>query len=80
MRKRYRSGQTQGVVVTALDRLSRSNVHLIILLQEMAAHDTAFYCVHDSTSDVTGRIVSLVLDILAEVEREKALDTSPTDI
>ncbi len=79
IRTRYRIGEAQGVVVTTLDRLSRSHAHLVILLQEMAAHDTAFYCVHDSTSDVTGRIVSLLLDIVTEIDREKAIDASLAD-
>jgi len=79
MRTRYRTGGIQGVVVTTLDRLSRSHAHLVILLQEMAAHAAAFYCVQDSISDMNGRIVSILLDFVIEIEREKALDASLTD-
>src|SRR5207302_9417732 len=35
MRSRYLDGTIQGVVVTSLDRLSRSSVHLAILVNEM---------------------------------------------
>lgn len=79
VRKRYRSGQIQGVVVNTSDRLSRNLVHLIVLLQEMAAHNASFYCVQDYGMNTTDRFVSLILDILTEVEREKALDTSLSD-
>jgi DNA invertase Pin-like site-specific DNA recombinase len=79
MRRRYCSGQIQGVVVATLDRLSRSQIHTVILLQEMAAHNVAFYCVHDDISDAYGRIVKLLLDLMAEVECDKALDRSLTD-
>lgn len=75
MRERYRTGITQGIVVTTSDRLSRSQVHLIILLQEMAAHNAGFYYVQDYGMNTTYRFVSLIVDILTEVEREKALDT-----
>jgi|SRR5579884_2444162 DNA invertase Pin-like site-specific DNA recombinase len=40
LRQRYREGTVQGVVIAALDRLSRSQLHLVILIGEMAQHDT----------------------------------------
>jgi site-specific DNA recombinase len=76
MRTRYHDGTIQGIVVATLDRLSRSHVHLIILMQEMEAHNVVFYCVDENVEDSpTGKFISLVLGIITEIEREKTLDT-----
>lgn len=72
MRRRYRNGSIQGVVVYTTDRLSRMQTHLIILLQEMKRYNIDFYCVREYDLD---RFTSLILNVLCEVERERALDT-----
>ena len=75
MRTRYRDGSIQGVVVSTFDRLSRSHVHLIILVQKMEAHDVEFHCAsEDAQNSPTGIFLRTVVDVIAEVERQKALD------
>lgn len=80
MRTRYRDSSIQGVVTTGLDRLSRSVVDHIILLQEMEAHNVTLYCV-DVNTEVSpiGRYIRMMVGVIAAVEREKALDMSLTD-
>lgn len=80
MRRRYRDGSVQGIVVRTLDRLSRSHVHLIILMQEMETCNVVLHCVNENVEDTaTGKFVNMVLGIITEVEQEKALDTLPAD-
>jgi DNA invertase Pin-like site-specific DNA recombinase len=79
MRTRYREGSIQGVVVSTLDRLSRSQVHLIIFMQEMETYGVTLHCVRERIDDTpTGKFIRMVLDIITEVEREKRLDTTLT--
>ncbi len=73
LRERYKTGQTQGVVVTTLDRLSRSQVHLVILMGEMEQHDITLYLVKESiNSTALGNLVRMLLVFVADLEREKA--------
>lgn len=75
MRRRYRKGEIQGVVVYRFDRLSRSTVHLAILMQEMEQYHAQLYAVQGWGSDTIGNRILLILhDFLAEVEREKSVD------
>lgn len=76
MRHRYHSGHIQGVVVTDLYRLSRSLSHIVILLQEMEDCNVVLHCVREDLDDTTtGEFISMVVDIITEIEQEKALDT-----
>src|SRR5712692_5677917 len=53
MRNRYRSGLIQGVVIRTLDRLSRSQVHNAILMEEMEHHEIALHCVKEVIESIT---------------------------
>ncbi len=80
MRTRYRDGNIQGVVIDTLDRLSRSQAHLAILIEEMEKYGVTLHCVRESFEDsAMGRFVRLVLGFMAEIEREKALDMPSAD-
>jgi DNA invertase Pin-like site-specific DNA recombinase len=80
LRRRYRSGSIQGIVVTNLDRLSRSHSDLAILLGEMEAYGITLHCVNERIDDTPmGRFVRFILDFVTELEREKARDTLLTD-
>jgi DNA invertase Pin-like site-specific DNA recombinase len=75
MRRRYRDGRIRGVVVTTLDRLSRDLVHLAILMGEMEKYGITLHSVHEGAGGAfTGDFARLILDFVAEIEREKALD------
>ncbi len=75
VRDRYLDGTIQGVVVTSLDRLSRSNIHLAILLNEMELHNIALHIVQGSLEKtVQGRYLLALSSFITEVEREKALE------
>ncbi|HEY6540229.1 MAG TPA: recombinase family protein [Ktedonobacteraceae bacterium] len=43
MRQRIRDGEIQGVVVATIDRLSRDQAHLIILMEETAQHNVQLH-------------------------------------
>jgi DNA invertase Pin-like site-specific DNA recombinase len=79
LRRRYRTDKTQGVVITSIDRLSRSSVHQVILLEEMKQHGTEFYCLDSYIIDPLTKMSSRTQEFVKEVEREKALDTFATE-
>jgi site-specific DNA recombinase len=79
LRERYRSGLIQGVVIRTLDRLSRSQVHNAILMEEMEHHEVTLYCVKESIDDTPmGKFIRMVLAFVAEMEREKIMDRTMT--
>src|SRR5947207_13110161 len=79
MRERYRDGKIQGVVIRTLDRLSRSQVHNAILMEEMEHHDITLHCVKENIDDSPmGKFVRMVLAFVAEMEREKIMDRTMT--
>src|SRR5947209_3696359 len=79
MRERYREGHIQGVVIRTLDRLSRSQVHNAILMEEMEHHGGVLYCVKENIDDTSmGKFVRMVLAFVAEMEREKIMDRTTT--
>jgi site-specific DNA recombinase len=79
MRQRYRDGKIQGVVIRTYDRLSRKEVHLGILLEEMEYYDVTLYCVKEQLDDSwVGKMTRVFLGLLAEWEREKILDRTAT--
>jgi site-specific DNA recombinase len=72
MRERYLNGNIQGIVIYAYDRLSRKEVHLGILLEEMEHNDITLYCVRETIDDsLVGHLTRLFLGFLAEWEWEK---------
>ncbi len=79
MRQRYRDGSIQGVVIRTLDRLSRSQVHNAILMEEMEHHNATLYCVKEAIDDTPmGKFIRMVLAFVAEMEREKIMDRTTT--
>src|SRR6266567_2293074 len=79
IRERYRDGKIQGVVIRTLDRLSRSQVHNAILMEEMEHHKIALYCVKEAIDDTPmGKFTRMILSFVAEMEREKIMDRTMT--
>lgn len=75
LRERYLAGKIQGVVIRTYDRLSRSQVHFAILLEEMEHAEIALHCVKEQLDDTPiGRFTRMVLSFVAEMEREKIID------
>jgi len=79
MRQRYSDGKIQGVVVRTLDRLSRSQSHIAILLEEMDYHSVTLYSVKEVIDETPmGKFARLILAFVAEMEREKIMDRTNT--
>lgn len=79
VRERYRDGKIQGVVIRNLDRLSRSQVHNAILMEEMEHHKITLYCVKEAIDDTPmGKFTRMILSFVAEMEREKIMDRTMT--
>ncbi len=79
MRLRYREGKIQGVVIRTLDRLSRSQSHVAILMEEMEHYHITLYSVKEVIDDTPmGKFARMVLSFVAEMEREKILDRTLT--
>ena len=73
---RYRAGSIQGVVVSTLNRLSRIQTHLVILMGEMEEHGCTLHSVNEHIDDTAARIfLRFILGVVAEIEQEKALNT-----
>ena len=79
MRQRYRDGLIQGVVIRTLDRLSRSQTHVAILMEEMEHYGVTLHSVKETIDDTPmGKFARMVLAFVAEMEREKILDRTIT--
>jgi DNA invertase Pin-like site-specific DNA recombinase len=79
MRERYRDGKIQGVVIRTLDRLSRSQTHVAILMEEMEHHGVTIHSVKEVIDNTPmGKFARMVLAFVAEMEREKILDRTLT--
>lgn len=79
MRERYREGKIQGVVIRTLDRLSRNQTHVAILMEEMEHCGVTLHCVKESIDDTAmGKFVRMVLAFVGEMEREKIMDRTMT--
>lgn len=79
MRQRYRDGKIQGVVVRTLDRLSRQQSHVAILMEEMEHHGVTLYSVKEVIDETPmGKFARIVLAFVAEMEREKIMDRTIT--
>jgi DNA invertase Pin-like site-specific DNA recombinase len=75
MRGRYLGDNIESVVVSELDRLSRSPVHLAILLREMEEYDVTLHCAGEPLDHaINGKLVRFILDFIAAIEREVALE------
>jgi DNA invertase Pin-like site-specific DNA recombinase len=75
VRRRYYRGEIEGLVVSDLDRLSRSLVHLTILIGEFDDYGVTLHCAWEPLdSTVQGRIARLMTEFIAEVAREMALE------
>jgi len=73
MRQRIRSGDIQSVVVTAIDRLSKNQIHLIILLEEIDQHHVTLLSVSEKLDETPmGRFARMMLALMAEIKQEKA--------
>ncbi len=73
MRQRIQSGDIQSVVVTAIDRLSKNQIHLIILLEEMDQHHVTLLSVSEKLDETPmGRFARMMLALMAEIKQEKA--------
>ena len=79
MRERYREGKIQGVIIRTLDRLSRSQTHVAILMEEMEHYGITLYSVKEAIDDTPmGKFARMVLAFVAEMEREKIMDRTVT--
>lgn len=79
LRERYRDGKIQGVVIRTLDRLSRSQTHVAILMEEMEHYGITLYSVKEVIDDTPmGKFARMVLAFVAEMEREKIMDRTST--
>ncbi len=79
MRERYRDGLIQGVVIRTLDRLSRSQTHVAILMEEMEHYGVTLHSVKEVIDDTPmGKFARMVLAFVAEMEREKIMDRTIT--
>ena len=79
MRERYRDGKIQGVVIRTLDRLSRSQSHVAILMEEMEHYGVTLHSVKEVIDDTPmGKFARMVLAFVAEMEREKIMDRTIT--
>jgi site-specific DNA recombinase len=73
IRQRIQSGEIQSVVVTAIDRLSKNQVHLVILLEEMDQHHVTLLSVSEKLDETPmGRFAMMMLALMAEIRQEKA--------
>jgi site-specific DNA recombinase len=81
MRTRYLSGKIQGIVIRTYDRLSRREVHLGILLEEMEHHGIEIHCVKEKLEDSKiGKLTRYFLGLLAEWEWEKIRERTTTGL
>jgi site-specific DNA recombinase len=79
MRERYRDGKIHGVVIRTLDRLSRSQTHVAILMEEMEHYGITLHSVKEVIDDAPmGKFARMVLAFVAEMEREKIMDRTVT--
>lgn len=79
MRKRYQENKIQGVVFRTLDRLSRKQEHVAILLEELEHYNIEIHCVKEVIDNTSmGKFARMVLAFVAEMEREKIMDRTMT--
>lgn len=75
MRERYRTGVIQGFVIRTVDRLSRNQTHLAVILEEVDHYNVTLHCVKEKFDNTPmGKFILAALALVAEMEREKFLD------
>src|SRR5712692_1821502 len=74
MREMYRNGEINGVLFNTFDRLSRNQIHLGVLFDEMQHYNVRVECVKEQfDSTPAGQFMRNALAFVAEIEREKIL-------
>jgi DNA invertase Pin-like site-specific DNA recombinase len=74
-----RAGRANVLASVSLDRVTRSTLHLLELIQELNAYRAELVCVRDGQLDTTtptGRAFIMVRGIFAELERELSRERS----
>ena len=72
LRSAVQAGEIDTVLVYALDRLSRSQLHTAVLIDEFEHHGATLDLVTEEFDDTpTGRLIRSVQSFAAELEREK---------
>ncbi|HEY8600388.1 MAG TPA: recombinase family protein [Thermomicrobiales bacterium] len=75
LRDAVRRGEVDVIVVYAIDRLSRDQAHLYILLDEAERYGARFeFVTEDFDSSPTGKMLLSLKGFAAEVEREKIIE------
>jgi DNA invertase Pin-like site-specific DNA recombinase len=73
VRSRYHRGDIAGLVVSNLDRLSRSLVHLVILVSEMDDYGVVLHCANAPLeASLDGKLLRFMVDFFGDMEREMA--------
>jgi DNA invertase Pin-like site-specific DNA recombinase len=71
-RGRCQSGESSGIVVMSIDRVSRSQVHQIIFLQELRGYGATLYCAYERIEATpAGKALTTIMQVMDDVEREK---------
>lgn len=75
MMEAVRAGEYQAVLVWKLDRLSRSTVHLIQLIEELKALEVDFISITENldTSSPMGKMIFGIFAVLAQFEKEQLI-------
>lgn len=74
MREMYRNGEINGVIFNTFDRLSRNQIHLGVLINEMQHYHVRIECVKEQfDTTAAGQFMRNALAFVAEVEHEKIL-------
>jgi site-specific DNA recombinase len=75
LREAVRQGEAQVIVVYAIDRLSRDQAHLYIVLDEAERHGARIeFVTEDFDSSPLGKMMMSLKGFAAEVEREKIIE------
>lgn len=77
LRQQVRDGGVDVVIAHAVDRLSRQQSHLYILMEEFAEHGCRLEFVTETFEDsAIGRLILSIRAFVGEVEREKIIERS----
>lgn len=72
LRESYRKGELDAVLFNTFDRLSRNQIHLGVLIDEMEHYSIRIECVKEQFDNTaTGQFMRNALAFVAQVEREK---------
>ncbi|HET9919551.1 MAG TPA: recombinase family protein [Ktedonobacteraceae bacterium] len=77
LRKMYKEGEINGVLFNTIDRLSRNQIHLSVLFEEMQHYNVRIECAKEQfDSTPAGQFMRNAFAFVAEAEREKMLQRS----